>query len=442
MAVTRDLKKNSTIAFARQTSLTTENATASEFSPIACTWEASHDQEQEDFSDFSAGAVGAFVAPAPGSKSGGTLTLSFPMKSLKSGYDPTSESPGDIGVISPEANLLATAMGSGGASSVASAALYSAGNVMSTTDYDAGGIDVGSTTTNIKVTAALSTGYLDGQFIAIDSAAAAGTPGLGWVTNVDTGPTPDEVTVSDALAITPVTGENSYGTAVGWVSGNEPVPLTFWRTGNATEFKFAYIGCVAKSVSINLNAKKTAMIEITFQFADRKRYSSGGGLIAPSSFERVRPTLGNSGSSLRQDGAATCGYHDLSVSLEWEIADVECHGAAQGVSEFVRTLSSANVTATIPYDGANDVITNGNGPAETRYSNGTDIRLMLYVGLAAGQYFSMLFPALHLDSPPQQTEVNGMMATELSMRPSAYTGDTGDAAATTVVDTVIRFGIA
>jgi hypothetical protein len=104
----------------------------------------------------------------------------------------------------------------------------------------------------------------------------------------------------------------------------------------------------------------------------------------------------------------------------------------------VRTLSGANVTATIPYS-STDTITDNEGPVETRYANATDVRLMLYVGEVVGQYFSMLFPALHVDSAPQQTEVNGMMATELSMRPSTYASDTGD---TAPADTVIRFAVA
>jgi hypothetical protein len=438
MAATRDVKKNSSIAFARQTALTTENTTANEFTAIACTWEASHDQEQEDFSDFSAGAVGAFVAPAPGSKSGGTVTLSFPMKALKTGFTSAGDAIGNAGVVSPEAILFAAALGSGGASSVASAAAFAAGDHMAQTVLDAGGIAVGSTSTNVKVTAALSASYLDGGFFASDSTDTAGTPALSWITDVNATPTPDEVTVAAALNVTPASGDDSYGSYVGYISGEDPVPITIWRTGNAATFKWAYIGCIAKSMTINLNAKKTAMVEITFQFADRKRYGSGGGLSVPGAFERVRPTLGNSGASLRQDGAVTCGYHDLSVALEWEIADVECHSAAQGVTEFVRTLSSANVTATIPY-ATGDTITDNEGPAETRYTNGTDISLMLYVGEVVGQYFSMWFPALHVDSAPQQTEVNGLMATELSMRPSTYTGDTGT---TAPADTVIRFAVA
>lgn len=438
MAATRDVKKNSSVSFARQTALTTENVTTNDFTVIACTWEADHAQEQEDFSDFAAGQVGSFVPPAPGSKSGGSFTMSFPVKALKTGYDPTAEDPGDAGVISPEAILLAAALGSGGDTSVTTAAEFAQGYHMSRTAYDAAGIAIGSTSTNVKVTAALAAGYLDGQFFASDSSATAGSPALGWVTNVDTVPTPDEVTVSDALATTPASGDNSYGTAVGYISGNTPVPITIRRTGNNAAFSFRYIGCIAKSVSINLNAKKTAMVEITWQFADRKRDSSGGGLAVAGAFERVRPTLGNSGARLTQDGAVTCGYADLQVSMEWEIADVPCHSAAQGVSEFVRTLSSVNVTTTIPYN-STDTITDESGPAETRYANGTDIRLMLYVGEVAGQYFSMLFPALHVDSAPQQTELNGMMATELSMRPSTYTGDTG---ATAPADTVIRFAVA
>ena len=435
---TRDVKKNSSVSFARQTSLTTENTTQNDFTSIACTWEASHDQEQEDFSDFSAGQVGSFVAPAPGSKSGGTFTMSFPMKTLKKGFASGSDAIGAVGVVSPEAVLLAAALGSGGASAVSSASEFAQGYHMSRTLLDAGGIAAGSTSTVVAVTAAGASNYKAGQFFASDATDTTGTPALGWTVDVNAVPTPNEVTVSDALAATPASGDDSYGSYVGYISGNDPVPITIWRTGDNAAFKWSYIGCVAKSVTINLNAKKTAMIEITWQFADRKRYATGGGLAAPAAFERVRPTLGNSGASLRQDGTVTCGYHDLSVSLEWEIADVECHSAAQGVSEFVRTLSGANVTATIPYS-STDTITDNEGPVETRYANATDVRLMLYVGEVVGQYFSMLFPALHVDSAPQQTEVNGMMATELSMRPSTYASDTGD---TAPADTVIRFAVA
>ena len=440
MAATRDVKKNSTVSFARQTDLTTENATINDFTAIACTWEADHAQEQEDFSDFVSGQVGAFVPPAPGSKSGGSFTVGFPVKALKVGYNPTSEDPGDAGVISPEAILLAAAFGSGGDTSVTTAAEFAQGLHMSRTAYDAGGIATGSTSTVVAVTAALAASYLNGQFFVSDSAPGAGSPALGWVTEVDTNPTPETVTVSDALAVTPANGDDSYGSAVGYISGNDPIPITIRRSGNNAAFSFRYIGCIAKSVTINLNAKKTAMIEITYQFTDRKRDGTTGGLAVPGAFERVRPTLGNSGARLTIDGATTlaCGYADLQVAIEWEIADVPCHNAAQGVSEFVRTLSSVNVTTTIPYDSA-DTITDESGPAETRYANGTNIRLMLYVGEVCGQYFSMLFPALHVDSAPQQTELNGMMATELSMRPSTYSGDTG---ATAPADTVVRFAVA
>ena len=428
----RDRKKNSSVLFARQTSLTTQNTTIGDFTPIACQWEADHAQEQEDFSDYAAGQVGAYVPPAPGSKSGGTFTMRFPLAALKSGYDPNAEKPGDSGVISPEASLLGCALGSGGSGSVSSAADFANGLHLSRTPNGASEVATGSTSSVINVVTPGA--YKNGQLAAFDDSGSPGTPAIGWVKDI-TGPA---LTLADAASVTPAAGEDAYGSAVGYLSDLEPVPLTIMRNGSNSAFSIAYIGCVAKSCKITLAAKKTAMVEIVWQFTNRKRSSSTGGLVPPGSFERIRPILGNSGAALKQDGSTKCGLVDLEVALEWDITDIECHSAAQGVSEFVRSLSSCTVTHKIPYD-SSDTITDGGGPEETRYAAGTDVRLTLWVGEYAGRIFSMFFPALHVAEPPKQVEIEGLLGTELVMRPSSYSGDTGS---TAPADTLVRFGVA
>ena len=285
----RLVAKRRTIGFARQTALTTENTTASDFTYFPCVFpDPDHAQEQEDFSDLQSGQAGAFEPPAPGSKSGGSITVQFPMSALKTGYDPTSEDPGDAGVISPAAVLLANAIGSAGNSAVSSAAEFAQGYHMARTGYVATDVAAGSTTTAINVNTGAS--YTTGSAVMVDSSASAGSPAFGWITDITSG-TPDVITIAAASAVTAAASDNSYGVATGYMSGNDTVPLTFRVSGDNSAFLDTYIGCVAKSIKLDLAAKKTAMCEIVFQFADRKRYGSGGGIQDIASFQRVRPTL-------------------------------------------------------------------------------------------------------------------------------------------------------
>lgn len=429
----RLVAKRRTIGFARQTALTTENTTANDFTYFPCVFpDPDHAQEQEDFSDLQSGQPGAFEPPAPGSKSGGSITVQFPMSALKVGYDPTAEDPGDSGVISPAAVLLANALGSAGTGAVSSAADFANGLHMARTGYVATDVAAGSTTTAINVNTGAS--YTTGSAVMVDSSATAGSPAFGWITDITSG-TPDVITIAAASAVTAAASDNSYGVATGYLSGNDTVPLTFRVSGDNSAFLDTYIGCVAKSIKLDLAAKKTAMCEIVFQFADRKRYGSGGGIQDISAFERVRPTLGNNGGRFIFDGAVTCGFMEMELSIDYEIADVECPSASEGVSEFVRSIDSIELTAKIPID-SGDTITDNAGPYETLYANATSAELQLDVVELPGKSFSIFIPQAHLSEAPQRTQVNGMIATETKWRPSRYTGDTGS---TAPADSVLRF---
>lgn len=429
----RLVAKRRTIGFARQTALTTENTTANDFTYFPCVFpDPDHAQEQEDFSDLQSGQAGAFEPPAPGSKSGGSITVQFPMSALKTGYDPTSEDPGDSGVISPAAVLLANAIGSAGNSAVSSAAEFAQGYHLARTGYVANDVAAGSTTTAINVNTGAS--YTTGSAVMVDSSASAGSPAFGWITDITSG-TPDVITIAAASAVTAAASDNSYGVATGYMSGNDTVPLTFRVSGDNSAFLDTYIGCVAKSIKLDLAAKKTAMCEIVFQFADRKRYSTGGGIQDIASFQRVRPTLGNTGGRFLYDGSVTCGFMEMELNIEYEIADVECPSASEGVSEFVRSISSVELAAKVPLD-SSDSVTANMGPFEQKYNTQSNAELQLDVVSMPGSSFSVFLPAAHVAEAPQRTQVNGMIATEVKFRPSRYTSDTGS---TAPADSVLRF---
>ena len=425
-----------TVAAARQTDLTTENITGGSFTAFAAAVDVpDHAQEQEDFSDLAAGQFGAYEPPAPGSRSGGSLSMRFPLEALKSGYDPTSENPGDAGVISPAMVLLGNALGSGGSSAVSSDAEFWQGYHLTRTAYIAGSVNAaGSTTTVVNV--ADQSLYTSGALGLWGTTAAEVAPMAGWAKTL-TNDTQDTITTFEAMNAAPANGDDAFGTATAYLSGNDPVPLTIHILGDNAAFKYAYIGCVATRVAFLGMSGKTPMVEIDYMFTARKRYGSGGGLTAPADFTRARPFLGRYGGRFLVDGSPKCGWGDFSVEVNFDIIPVECPNKEEGYSEFVRRLASCNVSAQIPID-SSDTITGNNSEMETAYEAGTTMSIGGYMGLQIGGMAAFLLPAVKLAEAPQLTDINGILGESIVARPAAYSADDGD---TAPADTLFRVAV-
>ena len=425
-----------TVLAARQTDLTTENTTGGSFAAFAAAVDVpDHAQEQEDFSDLAAGQFAAYEPPAPGSRSGGTLSMRMPLEALKVGYDPTAEDPGDAGVVSPAMVLLGNALGSGGASAVSSDAEFWQGYHLARTAYIAGSVNAGGSTTTV-VNVADQSLYTSGALALFGTTASETAPMAGWVKTL-TNDTQDTVTLFEAMNAAPANADDAFGTATAYLSGNDPVPLTVHILGDNAAFKYAYIGCVANSVRIDAMSGKTPMIEIGFTFTARKRYSSGGGLSAPSDFTRARPFLGRYGGRFLVDGTAACGWGDFSIEVNFDIVPVECPNKEEGVSEFQRRLSAVNVSAQIPID-STDTITSNNSPMETKYANGTAMSIGGYMGQTIGGMASFLLPAVTLAEAPQLVDINGLLGESIVARTSAYSSDDGS---TAPADTLLRIAV-
>jgi len=425
-----------TILAARQTDLTTENTVGASFTAFAAAVDVpDHAQEQEDCSDLAAGQFGAYEPPAPGSRSGGTISIRMPLEALKAGYDPTSEDPGSAGVISPAMVLLGNALGSAGSSAVSSDAEFWQGYVLARTGYHAGSVNAtGSTTSSVKVDD--QSYYTAGALAIWGTTASEATPSVGWAKTL-TNDTQDLVDTFEPMAVAPANADDAFGTATAYLSSAEPVPLTMHILGDNAAFKYAYIGCVANRVKLDGMSGKTPMIEIDYTFTARKRYSTGGGLSAPANFTRARPFLGRYGGRFLVDGTAACGWGDFSVEVNFDIIPVECPNKEEGYSEFVRRLASVNVAAQIPID-SSDTITDNNSPMETKYANGTTMSIGGYMGQTIGGIASFLLPSVSLAEAPQLVDINGILGESIVARPAAYSGDTGS---TAPADTLFRVAV-
>jgi len=436
MIMARLSTKRQVIGFAVQADLNTENTTASQFRYAPVTFEASHTREQEDFSDIQVGQVGAFASPAPGSRSGGTVTTRFPVASMKSGYNPVVENPGGTEVISPQAILIATALGSGGLAAIAAAQDWLDGKLMSTSVYAAADVGVGSTTSAIKHAVT----RIAGDMIIADTSVTAGSPAIGWTKDYASAIAETSTLFADSADAAAV-GDHLYGSAVAYLSHNAPAPLTIRASGDNAAFLYKYIGCIAKSMTLDLKAKSTPTCEITWQYADRERASTGGGIVALTDGQRIRPALGDSGGRLLINGALARGYEDLSIEVSWSLDEVTGLDAGQGVHEIVRMVESVQVSATVPID-SSDTIAGGDGPHETAYADGTVISLQIDIGLLPGRIMSVLLPALEHAEAPQRGAVNNLVAEQIVLRPAPYAGDTSTAPLVDPANTLLRVGFA
>jgi hypothetical protein len=426
-----------TVLIGRQANLTTELTSGLVAIPV--TFEADHTQEQEDFSDLASGQFGAYEAPAPGSKSGGTVKMKGRIDALKDGYVPGPlENPGDTGIIAYTMAMIANALGSDSATATDNAN-FLAGLHMARNPYDAGDVTGGAVgSIDVTTDASYKTGSL--VYAATDATRSPATRGLGFVAT-RTGAGPFNLALFESYATAAASGDNAYGTATGFLSASETWPLTVHHYGDNDAFKFAYIGCVASRLMLDFTSGKTPTFELDFVYTDRKRYSTGGGTSAPADFQSARPFLGRNNGYFTIDGSPVCGWADVKIEINWAITPIQCPNKAQGVSEFVRLLDTVAVTATVPLD-SGDVVTANLGPFELEYESGTTKSLGVSVGAQPGQIVALLLPAMKLASPPKLVDANGLLAQELEFRPATYTGDDGSPTATAAADSLLRLAVA
>jgi hypothetical protein len=214
-------------------------------------------------------------------------------------------------------------------------------------------------------------------------------------------------TESVEAAEAPAATDDSFDTAVAYVSEGDRVPLTFRVLGNNAGFKGAYIGCTATETRIALGAGDLWWTEIDFMYTNRTDYAAGGGLQEPDDFFISPALLGDDGGRMIYGAAGTAtevnslGFKDMELKVSWPTHDIMDINASQGVGEILNVLPEITLTAKIPL-AHNDPITNGEDPYETILTTEARRSFQFSSGQEAGEMTSLYLGGMQLKEMPKR----------------------------------------
>ena len=441
---------DSSVGFAPQTSgFGHENTTPADFKYLkAEAPTVSFDTEVTEL-ELMEGQVGAAPERVVGRRSG-TIAMSMPLEGFKDGYDPTSEDPGDTGVIPHILALIANATGSyadnwtGGGTA---AQFWTGALHVSNSSYSAAGVDSATAAAVTVDNATVSDKHKVGQYLATALSATTSSVQSGFIkTKAGQVLTLFENatnTVNDGAA-------NVYGSATGWQSDNQPIPLTIRWQGQDTTFGYRMIDCICESFTINLNAAETPTIEFTYRFYNFVADKTIGGLETPDSFERVPTILGTSNGRVTINGSVFCGLEE--VSIAWSAGDlrtVVCHSEDSGIESVQIIRPVVTATFSVPHKSTDTIYDAGGSSAnsgahvwQSALERGTRYSFGVEVGSRIGRMFSALIPSGIVTAAP--VDAGELVRYTVSLEAGSYTGDSTDIPADTSenspLDSIFRIG--
>jgi hypothetical protein len=338
-----------------------------------------------------------------GSKAGATAQLTFVLTDC-----------GDASAATIEHKLIADALG--------------------TMQVQAGiGAITGASTSNTLTVSAANTAWI-GQGAVVPT--TTGGSRLSFVTDVNTTPTPDEVSIVEINA-TPDSAQTVNRTiTVGFTTGglaNLPFTMEFATAGANGGFR-AWDGRVT-ACNITANAKAQVLVAVTLQFLDWEYVDA---LSAPAfSFPRTQlgPVL-NSYSVDPGTDDAFC-FAELAMNITQTLSEALCSSSEQGVSQLVTTDRQVVITERmLTSDIYADLITNGTiepGQALARMWG------LSSTGAGPGYHVACYGPAIQLQSTSKPVDLGGVWGLErvYEVRNVVAAGD-GTAGSSTVKGTAFR----
>ena len=438
----------SSLKLAIQTDLVTPNATPGDFVAIACESPTLSFDTPVTEIELLTGQPGAAPERIIGTRKG-TLTFRVPLEGFKDGFSPTTENPGDAGVIPPWFVLAANIMGcdisnlAGATLSDKNTAFWKGAFIRLGFGYDADAV-ASALAGAITVDAGKGANYVPGEFVMSGLGTSATALQKGFVKSI----AGDVLTLfEDAATIVNDNAAEMFGTTTAYVSSDQPRPLTATYVGSSSAaYGYILTGLVAEGFKIGLDSSETPVIEFSYRFADYQADSTIGGLAVPASYPHIAPIVGTNNGRVTIAGAMTCGLENVSFEFACTLSERKCHAAPQGISDIIVTKRVARVTATVPHD-STDAIYNAIGGGATKgdhkwqsfLQRGVSQSIGVETGAGAGSTFAALVPAGKLVAVPQLTESDGLLAYQLTLEASTYTGD---GSSTAPGNTVARLALA
>jgi hypothetical protein len=295
-----------------------------------------------------------------------------------------------------------------------------------------GAITSASTSNTLTVSAANTAWIGQGAIVPTTT----GGSRLSFVTDVNTTPTPDEVSIVE-LNATPDSAQTVKRTVtVGFTTGglaNLPFTMEFATAGANGGFR-AWDGRVT-ACNITANAKAQILVAVTLQFLDWEYVDA---LSAPAfSFPRTQlgPVLNTYSVDPGTDDAFC--FAELAVNITQTLSEALCSSSEQGVSQLVTTDRQVVITERmLTSDIYADLITNGTiepGQALARMWG------LSSTGAGTGYHVACYGPAIQLQSTSKPVDLGGVWGLErvYEVRNVVAASD-GTAGASTVKGTAFR----
>lgn len=401
--------------------------------------------------DLLTGQVGAAPERLVGRRSG-TLTFKMPLEGFKSGYDPTAEDPGAIGVIPHWLALLANVLGSNN-SQIVSGATQWAGAHLSNSDYEANGVASATTSAITADGAAIVTTNAEiraGQLVLTALTPTSTTVQLGFAKSL----TNAALSLFEASK-TAVSDPNAdfYGTSTAWLSTAHAtqVPQTVKWVGQDTTFCYILQDVICEGFTLTWDSGAVPTIEFRCRFYDYSMDKTAGGLVVPDAFTRIPQIVGTYNGIATLGGSAKCGLASATVEFTQDIVEVVCHGATQGITSVAyrnprvrANVSVLHESTDLVYDSAGSAGDTGSHVWQSALELGATKSLGCYVGAKPGRCFAFLIPAARIVEVPSVEDRDDSVAYSITFEASTYSGDTAlasETAANSPLNAVFRLGV-
>ena len=352
---------------------------------------------------------GGMAPGIPGTKDGGTIEISFPLRGAQSGYDDSSDAETAFPV---ERDLILSALGSGTANAPESVAYAATGMGTSTNAYTVE-VDTGAD--------------VAGRFFASDGLS------YGFVSASTSGGTATYTLAQAGTDNTPTSNGDILPAYTGFVSGKAVNSYTLRYVGEETEHGVVLIGCLPETVTFSFEAGQTPMCSISMRFTSHKIDDTIGGLSAEEVRQSLPPLLSGANGRIvvgtATGGTKRCGLTIGSITLTNEYAVRMCPDKVGGVI-VQRVDASVEASFNAAWD-SNDTVTSNEHEWEYLLDSAGTEAIGVYVGDAAGRIMGWFLPAAAVTEQPTLTDTDGILSWEFSVRASGQfeaTHDAGDSA--------------
>ena len=444
------------IGVGRQTDISTANAwaiSASDYHVFAAEIEVVEGQYQAAEWAAARAQGGAKMAPVPGRR-GATFSLRMPLQALKTGsYVLATDGPGAANLsLSPQALLLANALGS--AAGAPTALQFLQGSHLSASAYIApGGTGVVGATTTVITAPSPGTDatFLGGQFAACAASNTDTTPQFGWVKSQVDGGATNDITLYEASQQTAAAGDSLMGTATAYMSSNQQIPLTFRVFGPNSAGTELLTGCYCVGGEIDLKFGDEPWVKLDFIAADFSRVTGASQIVPATGTWYICPTAKSAnngrftyGASGTGSASSVQGWKDLKIVWKTPIERIESAAGIQGWGTPGLSFPDVTVTASIAYDSADTIGAGGDHTLVDDFVAGNKVSICWSSGIVAGRIVSVFLPSLHHNKcpVPKGSGEAGMLYHEIELVPDEYIGDTTGARASTAVNSLFRIGYA